>query len=190
MATAKKKVSNAAHSSLLLNMKDINNAKGGAMNSKMDNKARTIDASLEKYNNTLMKALEAPAPNITLHYNEVLLRAVPIEVKSRSGIILGLHESDYKTADRLERLSEAISQTQEILMVGGLVTKEEQEAGLRPGRICKFRLDRFRTISDRHQTGMVETEYTVPSETIGEYKYLIIDKRDIIFTRDKVQDTE
>lgn len=181
----KKKISNAAQSSLLLNIKDIEKAKKSTMNSKMDNQARTIDASLEKYNTKYTEALNAPAPKISLLYNEVLLRAVPIEVKSRSGIILGLHESDYKTADRLERLSEAISQTQEILMVGDLITKEERAKGLTPGRICKFRLDRFKTISDRHQNGMIETEYTVPSEEIDGYKYLIIDKRDIIYIKDQ-----
>ena len=177
------KVSNNSQSELLLNIKDIEQAKSSNINTKIENKAKTIDASLDKYNATLVKALEAPAPDIALHFNEVLLRAVPIEVKTRSGIILGLN--DLQTADKLEKMSEAISQTQEILMVGDLITEDEQKRGLRPGRICKFRLDRFRTISDRHQNGMIQTEYTVPSEVINDYKYLIIDKRDIIYTKDK-----
>lgn len=178
-----KNVSNAVQSELLLNLKDIEAMKPSNLKDKFENKAKTIDASLEKYNQKLVKALEAPVPEIRLHFGEVLLRAVPIEVKTRSGIILGLN--DVQTADRLEKMSEAISQTQEILMVGDLVTENEQSRGIRPGRICKFRLDRFRTISDRHQNGMVQTEYTVPSEEIDDYKYLIIDKRDIIYTKDK-----
>lgn len=177
-------VTSKVHSEALLNLKDIETAKASNINSKLQNKAKTIDASLEKYNAKYVKALEAPVPNVSLHFNEVLVRAVPFEIKTRSGLILGVNESDFKVADKLERMSEAIDQTQEILMVGDMVTKDEQERGIRPGRICKFRLDRFRTISDRHQNGMIQTEYNVPSEEIDGYKYLILEKRDIIYTKD------
>lgn len=178
-------MSKTLESTSLLSIKDIENLKSSNVDVKMQNKAKTLDSSIEKYNKNYVKALEAPVPNIRLHFNEVLVRAVPYEIKTRSGLILSVADSDFKMADKLERISEAISQTQEILMVGDMVSEEEQRKGLRPGRMCKFSLNRFRQLSDRHNRGMIETEYQVPSETIKGYKYLILDKRDIIYTADK-----
>ena len=181
------KTTGKVKSELLLSLKDIEKLKEGATDNKgkIEHKAKTIDSSLEKYNQSYVKALEAPVPPIKLHFNEVLVRAVPFEVKTKSGIILGVSDSDFKLADKLERMSDAVDQFQEILMVGDMITEDEQQRGIRPGRMCKIRLDRFRQLSDRHHTGMIETEYNIPIEVIDGYKYIIIDKRDIIYTRDK-----
>jgi hypothetical protein len=176
---------------MLLNMKDIHGARSNNMDSKMEAKAKTIDESLKKYNAKYMKALEAPTPKIKLPFGEVLLRALPIEIKSRAGLILNVSENDFKVANKLEVMSEAIDQVQEILLVGNLVTQEDQEkGGIKPGNICKFRLTRFRELKDDHATGQIQTSYNIPSEEIDGYRYLIIDKRDIIFTKETYLEDE
>jgi co-chaperonin GroES (HSP10) len=185
---SKNKVTRKIESDMLLNLKDIEAAKKENINTKQIAKAKTLDSSLEKYNESYVKAWEAPVPDITLHYNEVLVRAVPIEVKTKSGIIVSASMSDIQMADKLERMSHAVQATQEIIMVGNLITKEEQESGLRAGRMARINFDRYRTLSDRHQPGMAQTEYSVPVETIDGYKYIIIDKRDIVYTTDLKED--
>lgn len=176
-----KKTSPKVKSEVLLNIKDIEKMKAENSSAKIDQKAITIDDSLEKYNTAYIKAMEAPIPPINLHYNEVLLRAVPPEVKSKGGIILST-DSDYKVADRLGRMVNNVGQTQEILMVGDLITEREREAGLKPGNYAKLNLKNLRTMSDRHHAGMIEMEYEIPIEIIGDYKYIIVDKRDILYT--------
>lgn len=183
---AKTKVSPKTESNLLLNIKDIEKLKATNANSKFEHKAKTLEGELEKYNQSYLKALNAPIPDIKLHFSQVLVRAVPIEVKSKSGLIIGMPgETDIKIADRLSRVSDAVQQHQEILLVGDHVTKEEREAGLRPGRMCKMSLKGFRTMSDRHLPGNIEMEYEIPIEIIDGYKYILLDKRDILYTYDK-----
>jgi hypothetical protein len=53
------------------------------------------------------------------------------------------------------------------------------------GRICKYSLKRFQALSDEHQAGNIKKTYDVPCEEIDGYKYLIIDRRDIMFTKEK-----
>lgn len=180
-----KKVTPKVESELLLNIKDIEKAKTSNLETKKEAKALKLEESLEKYNQSYLKALNAPIPKISLHFNEVLTRAVPIEVKSKSGLILSVPgNSDFKIAEQLSRLSHAVQEKQEILMVGGMISEGEQEKGIRPGRMCKINFKNFRSMSDRHLPGHIEMEYEIPAEQIGEYQYLIIDKRDIIYTYD------
>lgn len=181
---ATKQMSRSTESELLLNIKDIERIKSDNADAKFAERAITIEKSIEKYNSSYIKALRAPTPNISLHYNEVLVRAVPLEIKSKGGIILSAGTDNHKIADQLNRMVDAVKQTQEILMVGNLITEEERDAGIRPGRYAKIKLDRFRTLSDRHAPGMIETTYELPIEVIKGEKYMIIDKRDILYTTD------
>jgi len=180
------KVSPKVESSLLLNLKDIDKMKKGNSQTKMQNKALSIEESLHAYNSKVTKAMEAPVPSIAVHYNEVILRAVPSEMRSKGGIILSLGEemTDYKVANQVEKMSHGVNQTQEILMVGPLVSEEERERGIRVGRKCKMKLDRFRGLTDHGRPGQIQTEYNIPLETIDGYEYIIIDKRDILYTKD------
>ena len=180
-----KQVSKKVESDLLLNLKDINNFKSSNINTKLEQKALDIEQGLEKYNQNVIKALEAPIPNIGLHYNEVLIRAVPAEIKSKGNLIISTQDTDFKIGDKLNKMSHSVDQIQEILIVGRLITEEEKEAGIRPGRLCKIKLKNFRGIHDSHQPGMIETEYEMPIEVIDGHRYMIIDKRDILYTIDK-----
>lgn len=178
------KISAKVNSEVLLNIKDIEKIKSENVNVKFKNKAILIEDSLAKYNTSYIDALEAPIPDIALHYNEVLVRAVPREIKSAGGIILSGGMEDFKIAQTVDRMSHAVDIFQEILMVGPLVSEEEQERGIRPGRIARMKLDRFRGLSDGGRPGQIETEYNIPLEQIDNYKYIILDKRDILYTKD------
>lgn len=179
------KMTKKVESDLILSMKDVEEAKANNIDRKKDNMALKIEDGLEQYNQEIVRALEAPVPKISLHYNEVLLRAVPAEIKSRSGIILGTpNANNFLTAKKLTRMSSAVSFFQEILMVGDLVSESEKESGIRPGRIARVKFDRYRVLSDDHLPGVIETNYEVPKEIIEGYPYLILDKRDIFYTKD------
>lgn len=180
-----KNVSKEAQSALLLNMKDIEAFKKTNMQLRMEDQSVQLDKSLEKYNKAITDALNAPVPNITLHYNEVLVRAVSPEIKSRGGLIISSTMSDIQSAKRLESMSHAVDFNQEILMVGKLITQQEQDDGIRPGRIARCKWDRFRELDDDHTPGMINTSIKVPHETIDGSPYIIIDKRDILYTKDK-----
>lgn len=183
MGESKKKVTRNIESSMLLNMKDIESARSGS--SKIEDKKKTLDDVLEKYNQATVKALNAPIPKIKLPFSEVLLRAVPFEVKSKSGIILSAG-NNMMIANQLDRMSDGVDQVQEILMVGAAISKEDQElTGIKPGNMCKFSLKRFVSLSDEHQAGNISKKYEIPAEEIDGHKYLIIDRRDIIFTKEK-----
>lgn len=178
------KITPKVESELLLNLKDISKLKSGNAAIKSEDKAITIDATIEKYNKKYTKAMEAPVPKVNLLYNEVLLRAVPKEIKSKSGLIISLGEdqSDYSIAHQLNRMTHAVSMKQEILMVGSLVTDEEQQRGMCPGSIAKINLKKFRSLHDRSTPGVIEHEYEIPLEVIDGYEYILVDKRDILYT--------
>lgn len=178
------KIERKTESELLLNLKDINKFKEETINNKIDQKRIDIEESLEKYNTNVKKALNAPVPNIGLHYNEVLLRAVPAEIKSKGNLIISTGDTDLNIGNKLNTMSESVDQTQEILMVGNLITEIEKDAGIRPGRRAKIKLDNFRRLHDMHSPGMIETEYHMPIEIINGYKYMIVDKRDLLYTID------
>jgi len=178
------KTSQKTKSDLILNIKDIERLKA-TPKVKMEDRAITIEKSMEKYNTGLIDALEAPVPNITLHYNEVLVRAVPPEIKTKGGIILSSTMSDIQSAKTLESMSHSVDFLQEILMVGRLITEAEQEDGIRPGRIARCKWDRYKTLDDDHTPGMINTSIKVPFERIDGCNYIIIDKRDILYTTDK-----
>lgn len=179
------KVTRNTESALLLNIKDIEAAKSSNINTKNAQKAFKIEESLEKYNQDYVKALKAPVPNISLHFNEILLRAVPLEMKSKSGLIINLGEADISIAKKLNRMDTVCQLKQEILMVGDLITEDEQKRGIRPGRMCKYSIKGYRELSDEHLPGMIEAGYSLPIHEIDGYKYMIMDKRDIVYTYDK-----
>ena len=181
----KTSVTRKVESDLLLNIQDINKFKATTADTKIEQRKVDIESGLEKYNKSYIDAWEAPVPDISLHYNEVLLRAVPVEIKSKGGLITSVGETDLQIGGKLNRMSDAIDQVQEILMVGTLITDAEQIAGMRPGRMCKLRLDRFRTVSDEHKPGMIEMQYDIPLEVIDGQRYLLVDKRDLMYTKDK-----
>lgn len=179
------KLSPKVKSEALLHIKDIEKFKKENVTNKLQAKALKIEESLEKYNKAYIKAWEAPIPDISLHFNEVLVRAVPKEIKAAGGLILNAGTEDFRIAGTLDKMSHAVDLFQEILMVGPMITEEEQKRGIRPGRICKMKLDRFRGITDHHTPGVIETEYNIPLEMIDGHKYIIIDKRDILYTKEK-----
>lgn len=175
------KTSQKIKSELLLNLKDLEKKE---QKNKLVAKGLKLDDSMERYNKKVVDAMEAPMPPIAVHYNEVVLRAVPSEIKTASGIILDTAAGDYQTAKTLETMTERVGFFQEILMVGPLVTEQEREAGLRPGRIARIKWDRFLRLDDDHSPGVISTSIKVPQEIIDGYPYLIVDKRDIMYTKD------
>lgn len=184
-----KKIERKTESDLLLNLKDISAFKSGNVNTKMEDKALTIDVTLEKYNKRFVEAWDAPVPAINLPYNEILIRAVPKEIKSSGGLIISLGENeestDFNIANKLNKMSHAVSNNQEILKVGSMVTEHEKEGGIREGLMCKLKLSNFRSIHDRMAPGVIEHEYAMPVYSIDGYEYMIIDKRDILYTYEK-----
>ena len=180
-----KKMSPKTNSDLLLNIKDIEKFKKENLNIRQESKAYDIEKSLEKYNQKMLDALSAPIPNISLHYNEVLCRAVTPEIKTKGGLIISSTMTDIESAKKLDAMSHAIDHFQEILMVGSMITETEQKAGIRPGRVAKIKWDRFRTMDDDHVPGVINTSIKIPHEMIDGNPYIIIDKRDIVYTKDK-----
>ena len=184
-----KKIERKTENDLLLNLKDISSFKSSNMNEKQEDKALTIDSTLEKYNRKYIEAQQAPVPKINLPYSEVLIRAVPKEIKSSGGLIISLGENeastDYNIANQLNKMSHAVSNVQEILLVGGMVTKEEQDGGIRVGLMCKLNMNGFRSIHDRMAPGVIEHEYSMPLHHIDGYDYMIINKRDVLYTYEK-----
>lgn len=179
------KMTKKIQSDLLLNIKDIEQFRKENANTKTEAKKFEIEDSLQKYNQKMIDAWNAPVPNITLHYSEVLVRAVPAEIKSKGGLIISSSMNDIQAAKRLDAMSHAVDFHQEILMVGKQVSEKEQEEGIRPGRIARCKWDRFRTLDDDHVPGVINTSIKVPFETIDGHNYIIIDKRDILYTKDK-----
>lgn len=170
---------------MLLNLKDLNKIREGNFKTRVEDKGLNIESGMEKYNKAFLEALNAPVPDIALHYNEVLLRACPAEIKTRGNLIYSIGDNDLDIAKKLNSMSHNVDQVQEILLVGSLITAQEREAGLRPGRMAKIKLANFRNLTDQHLPGMIETEYTMPVEKIDGNRYMILDKRDILYTRDK-----
>ena len=179
------KTTRKVESDLLLNIKDIEKFKSENTEIKFEDKRVTIDKEMERYNQDYIKAMEAPIPKISLHGNQVLTRAVPLEMKTKGGLIISVQDTDLAIANKLQTMSHAVYLHQEILMVGQHVTEEEVEHGLKPGRWCKFSLKRMRNLTDERLPGVIEVEFDVPREVIDGYPYLILDKRDIIYTYDK-----
>lgn len=180
-----KKMGRATHSSALLNLKDIESVKGKNLDAKSEAKVKTLDETLKNYNKTYEDAMNAPVPPINIPFNQVLVRAVPINVKTRSGLIISVSQNDFKTATELDRVSHAVTKYQEILMVGAFVTEAEQEAGIRPGMMAEINFDNYLKVKDNHQAGMLEKAYEIPVRTFNGYKYMLIDKRDIVITFEK-----
>lgn len=181
----KSKITPKAESDLLINVKEINKWKSSTATNKLEQKAIDIESGLDAYNQKYLTALKAPIPNIGLHYNEVLVRAVPAEIKSKGNLIVSVGDNDFNIGSKLNKMSDTVDQVQEILMVGRLISQAEQDAGIRPGRLCKINLKNFRGITDEHQPGMINSEYIMPIEIIDGHKYMLIDKRDILYTKDK-----
>jgi len=183
------KISRKVESDLLLNVKKTNKVSSDTLALKVEDKRITIDKSLDKYNINYKKAMEAPVPKINLLFNEVLLRAVPAEIRGKHGLILSAGQMNvgeaFKMAQSLDKMSSSVNHEQEILMVGNMITEAEQKRGIRPGLMCKFKMDHMRGISDESQPGMIEHEYNIPLATINGHRYIIIDKRDIAYTYDK-----
>lgn len=165
------------YSDLALNIKDIEKLKSENFNNKVDNKIKTLDESLEKYNKNYIDALEAPMPDITLPFSQILTRAVPFEIRTKSGIILNATEANIASA--LNKFSEAIDLTQEILLVGAMA--KENYSYITANKQVRINPERFRRIKEDHRPGVVELEYVLPVYTINNYKYLIIDVRDILY---------
>ena len=172
-----KKISNNTQSELLLNLKDIEAIKKGNYKTKSEDFRITMEKSLSKYNKRLIEALNAPIPDISIPFNEVVCRAVPVEIKSKGGLILSTGTDDINIAKRLDHMSIAIESSQEILLVGDLVTEKH----LQPGYIAKINFKRFRTVEDNELGGLI-TKIELPTFEIEGHTYLIIDKRDIIYT--------
>ena len=152
----------------------------------IDEKIAKFEEKKEEYNSQINRAKSAPVPPIAVHYNEVVLKAVPVEITTASGIILGIGDAfnDIEDTKTLDAMSHRVDFFQEILMVGPLVSDQEKEAGLRPGRIARIKWDRFRTIDDDHTPGIIQMSIAVPQEIVNGYPYLIVDKRDIMYTKD------
>lgn len=175
----KQKLSPKVNSDVILNLKDIEKLRSVNMVTKQDDKLKTMDDTLEKYNKNYRDAKNAPIPNIKLHFTEVLVRAVPVEMRSKGGIILHTGMTDAGVISKLDYLSEAVADEQEILMLGDML--EERNAKIKPGDMAKISFNRFRQLDDTGN-GVIKTSYQVPVHTIDGYKYMIIDHRDIVYT--------
>lgn len=183
---AKNKMTANTESELLLSIKDIERIKKENIEVKRENQKKTLDKSIEKYNKGYIDALNAPTPDIKLPFSEVLLRAVPLEIKGKHGIILSAGAPDMRMMDKLDRLTFAVQEEQEILLVGDTVTEKQQTTGgITPGRIAKLNLKHFRSMSDRHHAGMIEMDYDIPIEVIDGHRYIVCDVRSILYTREK-----
>lgn len=174
------KINKSTKSTALLHYNDLNKYRKSNQKIKEEDKSQVIEEAITKYNKSVTDAQTAPIPNITLHFNEVLCRAVPIEVRSRAGLIIPTDSYDAKIAQKVEYMSDAVNDEQEILMIGNMLETSNYNK-IQPGQIAKINFKRFRELEDGG-TGIIKTKYDIPCYTINGYKYIIIDQRDIIYT--------
>lgn len=143
------------------------------------------DDILEKYNDRVKKAEEAPIPGIRVSYSYILTRAVPPKMKemTAAGLILNQLDVDVRTLKKLKIMTENVSDEQEVLLVGHHVTPEI----VKPGEVVKIDFRRYKTLNDDHTPGVIETSYEIPLYEINGYEYMLLDARDIIYaiTNDK-----
>lgn len=149
------------------------------------------DLKYEEYEKILKETKESPVPEVDLLHSQVLVRATPPEIirSSGSGLIINqVKLDDYLTQDKLDKMSQNVSDEQEILAVGQFILdngSESKKEKLKPGRYVKIDFRRFKTLRDNHQAGIVETFYDIPVFTINNNKYMVIDERDILWAFDK-----
>jgi len=182
---SEKTLTRKVESDLLLNLKDIEKIKSSNADVKFEDRRLLLDKEIENYNKEFKLAIEAPIPNIALHGNQVLIRAVPLEMKTKGGLIIAVGDTNIDIANKIQRMNHAVLQHQEILLIGQHVTEEERNHGIQVGRWCKFSLKNMRSLHDRMAPGVIDVEYDIPKEWINGFPYVIIDKRDIIYTYEK-----
>lgn len=132
-----------------------------------------------------------PVPKIDLLHSHILVKAVPPEIEhtTQGGLVINkVKLDDYLTEDKLEKMSQNVSDEQEILAVGQFISEnasEDKKKKLKPGRYVKIDFRRFKTLRDKHASGIIETFYDIPIFTINGYKYMLIDERDVMWVFDK-----
>ena len=140
------------------------------------------DLKYEEYEKILKETKESPVPEIDLLHSQILVRATPPEIIRTSGSGLIINQV------KLDKMSQNVSDEQEILAVGQFILdngSESKKEKLKPGRYVKIDFRRFKTLRDNHQAGIVETFYDIPVFTINNHKYIVIDERDILWVFDK-----
>lgn len=141
------------------------------------------NSTLDEYNKVYLKRLKAPKPDIRVAYNYVLTKAVPPKMigTTDAGLIINKIDVDNRMLAKLKIMTENVSDEQEVLLTGSLVDPKV----VVPGEIIKIDFKRYRTLNDDHTAGVIETSYEIPIYTIDGEEYLLLDSRDIIFTREK-----
>ncbi len=136
---------------------------------------------LEKYNKRYNKAESAPVPNIKVAYSYILTKAVPPKMKgfTDTGLIVNQLDVDVRTLKKLAIMTENVDDEQEVMLVGHLVTDNI----VKPGDRVKIDFSRYRRLNDDHQAGVIETSYEIPLYEIDGNEYLLLDVRDVIYSR-------
>jgi hypothetical protein len=137
----------------------------------------SADQAIEKYNTTFKTRSEAPIPNVRVPYNNILTRAVPVKTKeyTESGLLLDSASMDVRMARKLEVMSEAVSDEQEVLLKGPYV-KDGIE--LEEGDIVKLNFSRYKSVQEGQHSEVI-VGYEIPLYTIDGNQYLLLDARDI-----------
>lgn len=143
------------------------------------------NAVLEKYNTRYNKANSAPTPAIKVAYSYILTKAVPPKMKgfTDTGLIVNQLDVDVRTLKKLAIMTENVSDEQEVLLVGHHITDDI----VSPGDSVKIDFSRYRRLNDDHTAGVIETSYEIPLYEIDGNEYLILDARDIIYSRPKTK---
>lgn len=136
---------------------------------------------LEKYNKRYNEAESAPVPNIKVAYSYILTKAVPPKMKgfTDTGLIVNQLDVDVRTLKKLAIMTENVDDEQEVMLVGHLVTEEI----VKPGDRVKIDFSRYRRLNDDHTPGVIETSYEIPLYEIDGNEYLLLDVRDVIYSR-------
>lgn len=148
------------------------------------------DIVYDNYKKAYEEAVNAPVPAINLMHSEVLVRACPPKMNhtTKGGIIINDVElDDYLTQDKLDKMSQNVSDEQEVLIVGQWIQDREEnypeDKKLKPGMKVKIDFRRYKTLKDNHVAGIIETTYDIPMFKIDGHKYLLIDDREILWSR-------
>jgi len=150
--------------------------------SKQKHTKKAGDDAIEKYQKRYNANKTAPTPDITVPYSYILTRATPPETKfiTDGGLLLPTIVADVRMLQKLQIMSDNVSDDQEVLIIGPHVTNGLE---VEPGDVVKINYNRYRRLHDSHTPGVIETEYEIPLYEIEGNEYLLIDARDVLYVK-------
>ena len=98
---------------------------------------------------------------------------------TETGLIVNQLDVDVRTLKKLAIMTENVDDEQEVMLVGHLVTEDI----VKPGDRVKIDFSRYRRLNDDHTAGVIETSYEIPLYEIDGNEYLLLDVRDVIYSR-------